>query len=329
MPVLMPSADVPTIDISPLFGDDPNEKARVAEAINKACRGSGFFYASNHGIDVKLLQDVVNEFHRNMTEQEKYDLAINAYNRNNPHIRNGYYMAVKGKKAVESFCYLNPSFDDDHPMIKSGTPMHEVNIWPDEDGHPRFRPFCEQYYRDMLRLSTVLMRGFALALGKPEDFFDASLAEADTLSSVSLIRYPYLEDYPPVKTGPDGTKLSFEDHLDVSMITVLYQTQVQNLQVETVDGWQDLPTSEENFLVNCGTHMAHITHDYFPAPNHRVKFVNAERLSLPFFLNGGHNSVIEPFVPEGAAGQAKNEPVSYGDYLQHGLSALIVKNGQT
>ncbi|MFC7817453.1 MULTISPECIES: 2OG-Fe(II) oxygenase family protein [unclassified Streptomyces] len=329
MPVLMRSAQVPTIDVSPLFGDDPSGKKRVAEEIHHACRESGFFYASHHGIDVGLLQDVVNEFHRNMTDQEKYELAIHAYNRDNPHVRNGYYMAVKGKKAVESFCYLNPSFSDDHPMIRSGTPMHEVNIWPNEDRHPRFRPFCEQYYRDMLRLSTGIMRGVALALGRPEHFFDTLLAEADTLSSVSLIRYPRLEDYPPVKTAEDGTKLSFDDHLDVSLITVLFQTQVQNLQVETVDGWQDLPTSEENFLVNCGTYMSHITNDYFPAPNHRVKFVNAERLSLPFFLNGGHTGVIEPFVPAGATEEVKNRPMTYGEYLQHGLRALIVKNGQT
>ncbi|AEW98054.1 MULTISPECIES: 2OG-Fe(II) oxygenase family protein [Streptomycetaceae] len=329
MPIPMPSAHVPTIDISPLSGSDADAKSRVAREIHDACRGSGFFYASHHGVDVQLLQDVVNEFHRTMTDQEKYDLAIHAYNKANPHIRNGYYMAVKGKKAVESFCYLNPAFTDDHPMIKAGTPLHEVNRWPDEERHPRFRSFCESYYRQMLRLSTVIMRGLALALGKPEHFFDAALAEADTLSSVSLIRYPYLEDYPPVKTGPDGTKLSFEDHLDVSMITVLFQTEVQNLQVETVDGWRDLPTSGEDFLVNCGTYLGHVTNDYFPAPNHRVKFVNAERLSLPFFLNAGHHAVIDPFVPEGAAEPVKNAPLPYGEYLQHGLRALIVKNGQT
>ncbi|MFD3654035.1 2OG-Fe(II) oxygenase family protein [Streptomyces sp. NPDC058620] len=329
MPVLMPSAEVPTIDISPLSGDDADAKKHVAQQINKACRGSGFFYASHHGVDVQLLQDVVNEFHRTMTDQEKHDLAINAYNKDNPHVRNGYYKAVKGKKAVESFCYLNPLFSEDHPMIRSGTPMHEVNIWPDEERHPRFRPFGEKYFAEMLQLSTVIMRGLALALGKPENFFDAGLAKEDTLSSVSMIRYPYLEDYPPVKTGPDGMKLSFEDHLDVSMITVLYQTQVQNLQVETVDGWQDLPTSKDNFLVNCGTYMGHITNDYFPAPNHRVKFVNAERLSLPFFLNAGHNSVIEPFWPEGSQEKESNPALSYGEYLQQGLRSLIVKNGQT
>lgn len=329
MPIPMPSAHVPTIDISPLFGSDPDDKTRVAQEINKACRGSGFFYASHHGIDVQRLQDVVNEFHRTMTDEEKHELAIHAYNQANPRVRNGYYMAVKGKKAVESWCYLNPAFSEDHPMIRSGTPLHEVNIWPDEKRHERFRPFCEQYYRDMFGLSKTLMRGFALALGKPEDFFDAHLPEADTLSAVSLIRYPRLEDYPPVKTGPDGTKLSFEDHLDVSMITVLFQTEVQNLQVETVDGWQDLPTSGDHFLVNCGTFMGYLTNDYFPAPNHRVKFINAERLSLPFFLHAGQTTVMEPFHPEAVEGTEPNPPIEYGDYLQHGFHALIAKNGQT
>ncbi|MER5884104.1 2OG-Fe(II) oxygenase family protein [Streptomyces sp. NPDC001941] len=329
MPVKMPSAEVPTIDVSPLLGDDADQKLRVAQEINKACRGSGFFYASHHGLDVRLLQDVVNEFHREMTDQEKHDLAIHAYNPANDHVRNGYYMARPGEKAVESFCYLNPSFDDGHRHIRAGTPLHEVNDWPDPARHARFRDFCERYFWEVFDLSKALLRGMALALGKPEDFFEREVSAADTLSAVSLIRYPYLEEYPPVKTGPDGTLLSFQDHLDVSMITVLFQTEVQNLQVETVDGWRDLPTSGDDFLVNCGTFLAYLTNDYFPAPNHRVKFVNAERLSLPFFLHAGHDSVLEPFAPDGTPDGELNPPVKYGDYLHQGFHALIAKNGQT
>jgi isopenicillin-N synthase len=324
-------ADVPTIDMSPLFGDDLSEKERVAHEIEKAFRGSGFFYAANHGVNVQKLQEVVNEFHRTMTDDEKFELAINAYNKNNSHVRNGYYMAIKGKKAAESFCYLNPSFTPDHPMIKTSTPMHEVNDWPEEARHPGFQSFCEEYYWQLFDVSVALMHGIALALGKPEDFFDSEMSRNDTLSAISLIRYPYLENYPPVKTAPDGTKLSFEDHLDVSLITVLYQTLVQNLQVEMPSGWQDLPTSEEDFLINCGTYMGHLTNDYFPAPNHRVKFVNAERLSLPYFFHFGNNSAVEPFLPDGVPvpEQGLNPVVQYGQYLRGGLRALIDKNGQT
>lgn len=51
----------------------------------------------------------------------------------------------------------------------------------------------------MFRVSAALLRGFALALDKPEDFFEAYFREDDTLSAVSLIRYPFLKEYPPVK----------------------------------------------------------------------------------------------------------------------------------
>lgn len=108
-------------------------------------------------------------------------------------------------------------------MIKANTPMHEVNVWPDDDKHPGFKQFQEAYYWSAFHLSSVLLRGFALAVGKDEHFFDNYFKKEDTLSSVRLIRYPYLDDYPPVKTAADGTKISFDSHVDVSLITVLYQ----------------------------------------------------------------------------------------------------------
>jgi isopenicillin-N synthase len=322
-------ADVPTIDISPLRDGDGEAKARAAAAIDRAIRGSGFFYAAGHGIDVQRLQAEVNRFHRTMTEAEKLRIAIRAYNPANVHIRNGYYMAIEGKKPVESFCYLNPSFTADHPMIRGSVPMHEVNWWPDEATHPTFRAFCERYFQEVLELSRLLLRGFSLALGRPEGFFDRHVTLDDTLSAVSLIRYPHLDDYPPVKVGPDGSRLSFEDHEDVSIITVLFQSPVANLQVESPAGWLDVPTSASDFLINCGTYMAHLTNGYYRAPVHRVKWVNAERLSLPFFVHAGEGTTLEPFEPAGATGEGGNRPIRYGDYLQHGLQSLIDKNGQT
>jgi isopenicillin-N synthase len=322
-------ADIPTIDISPLTGEDQEAKRRVAVEIDRACRGLGFFYAAGHGIDVRRLQEEVNEFHRTMTDEEKFRIAINAYNAANPHVRNGYYMAIRGKKAVESFCYLNPSFTDEHPMIRAGAPLHEVNWWPDELAFPTFRAYCEQYYEDVLKLSRVLLRGFAVGLGRNEDYFDRHVILDDTLSAVSLIRYPYLDDYPPQKQAADGTKLSFEDHMDVSIITVLFQTPFPNLQVETPEGWLDLPVSADDFLINCGTYMAYLTNDYYSAPVHRVKWVNAERLSLPFFVHAGYNTVLEPFHVNGKPRRGGNQSIIYGEYLQHGLKALIEEKGQT
>lgn len=96
---------VPIIDISALFGNNVDEKLKVAGKIDSACRASGFFFASNHGVDI--LDDLVKttrKFHQNLSEEEKWDLAIVAYNKENTtQFRNGYYLPIEGKKAVESY----------------------------------------------------------------------------------------------------------------------------------------------------------------------------------------------------------------------------------
>lgn len=317
--------DIPTIDITPLAGEDEEAKALVARQIHCACRSSGFFYVSNHGIDIVTFHFIVNEFHRTITEEEKWDLAINAYNKSNSQTRSGYYMAKRGEKVVESFSFINPAFNEMHPKVKKKIPLYETNVWPKASRYPEFRPFMERYFNNMFDLSALILRGMALALGQNENFFDAYYHKEDTLSSVRLIRYPCLKDYPPVKTAPDGTKLGFGDHLDVSLITLLFQTPVPNLQVEIGDNiWYDVPVSDSNFLVNCGTYMAHITNNYFHAPNHRVQHINAERFSLPFFVNFSYESIIKPFSPHGS-----NEAVPHGKFLIDGFDALVVKNGQT
>ncbi len=322
--------DIATIDISPLSGNNLTSKLYVANQISAACKETGFFYISSHGIDVRKLQKVANKFFGTITQYEKWNLAINAYNKNNSRNHSGYYMAMPGKKAVESFYYLNPNFTVDHPMIKAKNQMHEVNVWPDPEKHPDFRQFCEGYYWNMYHLSLVLLRGFALALGKSENFFDSYFHADDTLCSATLIRYPFLENYPPVKIASDGTKISFGEHQDVSLISIAFQTPIPNAQVEMADGFYDVPTSDENLLVHCGTYMAYITNNYFHAPNHRVKHVNAERLCLPFFVKPSYNTMIRPFTANNREAETNSPPViSCGKHVEDGLHALLVKNGQT
>ena len=329
-PDSLPPADVPVIDITPLFGSDEAAKQTVGKQIEKACHGIGFFYASGHGVNVDELSNVTHDFHMRITDEEKRELAIKAYNKDSKHVRNGYSLPIKGKKAVESWCFLNPNFSEEHPEIKAGTPLHEVNDWPEESKHPGFREFQTNYYWSVFDVTLKVLRGMALGLGKEEKFFDEYLLKKDTLSSVALIRYPYLDTYPPVKVADDGTKLSFEWHEDVSLVTVLYQSQVQNLQVLTDLGYQDILANDNCFLINCGGYFDYITKGYFRAVRHRVKWINEERQSLPFFCNLGQHTKIKPFTPHHEDQDEDPERImSYGEYLAYGLRALIVKNGQT
>jgi isopenicillin-N synthase len=75
--------------------------------------------------------------------------------------------------------------------------------------------------------------------------------------------------------------------------------------------------------------MSYVTDNYYPAPVHRVKWVNAERQSLPFFVNLGFDDTIAPWDAAGSGKTPAQEAISYGQYLQNGLLGLIQKNGQT
>lgn len=325
-------AEVPIIDIKSLFLENSEEKMKVVKQIHDVChKGSGFFFCVNHGInDLENYCKITRDFLMRITDEEKFKLAIVAYNsENKKQVRNGYYLPIKDKKAVESFCFLNPNFSEDHPMIKAGIPMHEVNVWPDQTKYPNFKEFHEKNYFKFFDVSAAILRAMALGLGKNEGFFDEFFRKEDTLSSIRLIRYPYMENYPPRKIAKDGVELSFEQHIDVSLVTVLFQPFIAPLQVEVNGEFLDIPRSDDGFLVNVGGFMDYITNGYFKSPLHRVKWINDERLSLPFFANLGYNSMIEPFIPFENKEANLKKPISFGEYFEKSRVELVVTNGQT
>lgn len=326
-------AEVPTIDIGPLFTSNFEEKLKVAKEIKEICRfGCGFFYIKNHNISQETLDLLVSkcqDLHKRMSDEEKYEIAIFAYNKVNiKQKRNGYYLPIKGKKAVESYDYLNPNFDSNHPMIIKGIPLHEVNVWPNEEKFSGLRQFLEEYYFKMFALAEAILSGLALAIGKEENFFKPYFTKEDTLSCQRLIRYPYLEEYPPRLIAEDGTELNFGSHVDVSLISIGYLPFCDPIQVEFNGKYYDIPGSDDPLLVNIGGFFELLTKGYFKSPVHRVKWFNIERLSLPFFVNLSYNSEIKPFWPEDF--EETNEPsLKYGEYLENGINNLIKTNGQT
>ena len=46
-------SDVPVIDVAPLVRHS-DERGQTAKQIGSTCRGSGFFYVVNHGVDESL-----------------------------------------------------------------------------------------------------------------------------------------------------------------------------------------------------------------------------------------------------------------------------------
>jgi isopenicillin-N synthase len=93
--------NIPTVDISALYGNDLEAKLEVGKQIDAICRKSGFFQITNHGVpDLPRLSKEALRFFK-MSTKQKMHLAANKFNPNNQHTYRGYFSAK-----VNGICYF-------------------------------------------------------------------------------------------------------------------------------------------------------------------------------------------------------------------------------
>jgi isopenicillin N synthase-like dioxygenase len=80
-------------------------------------------------------------------------------------------------------------------------------------------------------------------------------------------------------------------------------------------GWIDVEPSSTNFVVNTGQAMSRWTNDTYKANDHRVRFENVERISVPFFVEPAYNTPIESFTPPVLFNSVKYETIPYGKHV--------------
>ena len=61
--------------------------------------------------------------------------------------------------------------------------------------------------------------------------------------------------------------------------------------------------------------MSRWTNNVYQAANHRVKFVNIERLSVPYFTEPRYECLIESFTPHVPDAKPLYPPIKYGVYI--------------
>jgi isopenicillin N synthase-like dioxygenase len=191
----------------------------------------------------------------------------------------------------------------------------QPNLWPAP--LPEFRSAWSEYFRAQLDLGTRLMRMFALGLGLPSDYFDASIDRSP--SSLRAIRYPARE------VAPEDGQLRAGAHTDYGTLTILKQDRVGGLQVMTQnDEWAAVEAIEGAFVINIGDLMARWTNGRWRSTLHRVVDPMPDptgvipcRHSMPFFHNANWDAQVTALptcVPEGE--RPKYDPVLAGPHLQ-------------
>ncbi|MBU2994609.1 2-oxoglutarate and iron-dependent oxygenase domain-containing protein [Octadecabacter sp. 1_MG-2023] len=299
--------DIPVLDWNRFTSGDDAEG--FAADLGEACRETGFFVLTGHGISKDLIADVFTVADRffALPPEEKAEIAISK----NPHNRG---WAQQGSEALDEASGLkdrkeafNVGLDlpVDDPRVIAGEPFRGVNVWPDLDG---FRSIMLDYYECALDLGRGLHRAFEADLGLPQDYFEPHFTEP--MATLRVLSYP---------AAPDGEGIGAGAHTDYGSVTLLMTDGVAGLQVKPRGGdWMDVPHIKGAFVVNIGDCLMRWSNDLYVSTPHRVLPPKTARRSIAFFLDPNPESIITALPGTGAA---KYAPITGADYLRSRLDA--------
>jgi isopenicillin N synthase-like dioxygenase len=320
MPVAS-ATEIPVIDVRDLVaGASDAVVARVAAEMRAACRGTGFFYVSNHGVAQEVVDagfESNRRFHA-LPLDEKLKLKRNAWHRG--------YVAVGGNVARSSQRFASTSQPNqvesinirhevpaDHPDYRK-MPLQGPNEWPAD---PCFRESVQRYVDAVRDLGLRLLEPMSVAVGESRRHLAQYFDPPST--NMRLLHYP-----PGPAMRPEEV-FGVHPHTDYGFLTILAQDGVGGLQVQRVDGsWIEAPSIPGTFVCNVGDMLARWTNEEFNSTPHRViaPAASVDRYSIAYFFDPNLDARIA-CLP-GFAGPdrpPKFEPVRYGDYYAMRLDA--------
>ena len=299
----MTTLNVPVIDLSPLYSGDKQARRKLAEAIDDVLQDIGFLVVTGHPIDADLISkvhEVSCQFFA-LPESEKMkserpdDFSVRGYspmlseglsygigNETPPDLKEALTIGPPGAPEAK---YL---LDDAYYRSETAGTHFMPNIWPAE---PRaLRPLWEEYFRVMTEFGVDLHHLFCIALGLPEDYFDAAIDKP--FSMFRVLHYPSIADEPE----PGQTRAG--EHSDYDNLTICWVE--PGLQARNRDGdWVDVPVVEGALVVNLGDLIMRWTNDRWVSTRHRVinppvgSDGNRSRISLIYFYECNYDAVIE------------------------------------
>jgi isopenicillin N synthase-like dioxygenase len=294
---------LPVIDLS---------EKDVPARIEAACRETGFFYVTGHGVPAVLRSalDTAARAFFSLPDNDKQEIAMA---RGGKAWRGWFPVGAEltsGEQDRKEGLYFGTELPAGHPL-----PLHGPNLFPRQV--PELRTLVLTYLDELTRVAQEVLRGVALSLGLAADYFSAGYTADPTV----LFR---IFHYPPAPDGDPGWGVG--EHTDYGLLTLLLQDDNGGLQVHTPDGWLDAPPLPDTFVCNIGDMLERLTGGWYRSTPHRVRNTSGkDRLSFPFFFDPDFDAEVPP-LPDRAAvaedGRRRwdgRSPLAfdgtYGDYL--------------
>jgi isopenicillin N synthase-like dioxygenase len=295
---------LPVIDIS--------APAEAAGEIERACRDTGFFYVTGHGVPESLRRrlDAASRKFFALPLADKLEIEMSRGGR----AWRGYFPVgaelTSGARDQKEGLYFGTELAAGHPL-----PLHGPNLFPRRI--PELRAAVLSYVDLLTAVGQNVLRGVAVSLGLDQEYFAAGYTASPTV----LFR---IFHYPPTPPGDPGWGVG--EHTDYGLLTLLAQDDNGGLQVHTPAGWVDAPPLPDTFVCNIGDMLERLTGGWYRSTPHRVRNTSGRgRLSFPFFLDPDFGAEVPP-LPDHAATDAGGRrrwdgasPLAfdgtYGDYL--------------
>ncbi len=292
---------LPVVDVAGLNSHDPASRQTVAQQLGQAAREIGFLYITGHGLDPELFI----RLRQRAKEYFAQPINIKMQNYIGKSTNHSGYVPEGEEQFAGGSIDHKEAYDIGFEFSRTPSkwPLLGPNQWPDL---PRFREDISAYYAAVFALSQQLFRGFALALGLPEETF-SSLANTPP-SQLRLVHYPYHADAPVDRPGIGA-------HTDYECFTILLPT-APGLEVLNGAGeWIDIPLIDNAFVINIGDMLEVLSNGQFVATGHRVRKVMEERYSFPLFCACDYDTVIAPIPELAHYGNKTYTPLRCGDHI--------------
>ncbi|CAO2823557.1 unnamed protein product [Amaranthus hypochondriacus] len=280
---------VPVIDMSNF---DDHE-------IISAAQKWGFFQIINHGIPLKVLEDVkaatYRFFQQSAEEKSKYLKEKSGTNS----VRYGTSFVPEVERALEWKDYLSLLFLSDGDAVAR---------WP---------VACRDEALEYMKSSEIVIRKLLSVLMKGLNIYEIDEKKESLLMGSKRINLNYYPKCP----NPELT-VGVGRHSDVSTLTILLQDDVGGLYVRGLDGenWIPVPPIDGALVINIGDALQILSNGKYKSIEHRVIANGTKnRISVPIFVNPRPNDIIAPLLGSLKGDDEKPiyKEVLYSDYVKY------------